>query len=188
VTAVEPDPGMAEILRRNTSELDVEVRVGSFEEFRPAVRAGLLYCGQAWHWIDPAVRWELAAQALKPAGTIALFWNRDRPADPAVTQVLRTAHEAYAPEIWRITEAAGDDEKDWPELSEHPLYTDYQAEIYRWTRTVATADYTAYMATQSSYIRLPAATREALLSEIVGRLGDTIEVAMDTILYMARTR
>jgi SAM-dependent methyltransferase len=188
ITAVEPDPEMAEVLRRNVSGHDVEVRVGAFEDVATGGDFGLLYCAQAWHWIDPDVRWELAARALARGGALALFWNRDHPADPAVLDELRAAHALQGPLAWQEPQAVGDDERFWPELSDHPLYTDYAAEIYRWRRRMATTDYIANLATLSRHIVQPPQERAELFADIGRRLGDTIDLEMDTVLYVARRR
>jgi SAM-dependent methyltransferase len=188
VTAVEPDVEMAKVLRRNTSGHDVEVRIGLFEDFRDGASYGLINCGSAWHWVDPAVRWDLAARALVPGGAIALFWNRDHPSDPAVTDELRAAHALHAPDAWRDPEPATDADRLWPEMSDFPLYTDFTAEIYRWRRPMATSDYIANLGTLSRHIVQPPQEREALFADISRRLGETIDLAMDTVLYLARRR
>jgi SAM-dependent methyltransferase len=188
VTAVEPDPEMAQVLRRNVSAFDVRIQVSSFEEFEPAEAYGLLYSGQAWHWVEPDVRWQLAARALAPGGAVALFWNHERPADPAVLDAQRAVHDAHAPQVWHEPWLAAEDQRQWPELSDHPLFTDFRAEIYPWRRTLATADFVARTATISRYIRLDPAVRAALLADLAARLGDTVELSMDTVLYLARRR
>jgi SAM-dependent methyltransferase len=78
VLAIEPSRGMAEVLRRNCAQFDdVEIVQSDFEHWQPAGEAfPLLYCAQAWHWIDPAVRYQHAASALSEGGRLAIFWNR----------------------------------------------------------------------------------------------------------------
>jgi SAM-dependent methyltransferase len=188
VTAIEPDIEMAQVLRRNVSGHDVEVRIGAFEDFPDETGYGLLYCGQAWHWVDHATRWERGAAALAPGGAIALFWNRDWPADPAVLGEVRAAHAIHAPHVWREPEPVEEDEKDWPDLSDHPLYTDYAAEIYEWRRALPTSDFIAVQGTLSRYITQVPDERAALFADLHRRLGDTVELAMATVCYLARTR
>jgi trans-aconitate methyltransferase len=188
ITAVEPDPQMAAVLQRKAREHDVEVVVSGFEGWTPRQAYGLLYCGQAWHWVDPAVRWELAADALAPGGAIALFWNRDRPSDDAVSEVLRAIHAEMQPATWREAPPATDDEKQWAELSEHPRFTDFRGEIYRWRRPMATADFVANLGTLSAYLMLGPEVRDTLFAAILDRLDERIELTMDTVLYLARRR
>jgi SAM-dependent methyltransferase len=183
VTALEPDPRMAEVLRRRAGAAPVTVMVGTFEEYVPERRFGLLYSAQAWHWVDPAVRWRKAAEALVPGGTVALFWNRDRPVDPAVTAEIRAALAHHAPAIW-ISDEMLPDQPEWPEST--GLH-DRTSRTYRWQRTMSTVDFVARLATVSSYVLLPSPTRAALFADILARLDDEIRLAVDTEFYLART-
>ena len=59
VTAVEPDAAMAAVLTsRLAGRANVTVIVSSFEEYVPRKPVGLLFSAQAWHWTDPASRWQ----------------------------------------------------------------------------------------------------------------------------------
>ena len=60
--------------RQNLAGFDVEVVRGQFEESAAAEPARLVYAATAWHWIDPAVRYQRAWQALSPGGHLA-FWE-----------------------------------------------------------------------------------------------------------------
>lgn len=72
VLGVEPDERMAEHARRS----GFEVEIAKFEDWDPAGRTfDLLIAGQTWHWVDPVLGAAKAAQALRPSGRLALFWN-----------------------------------------------------------------------------------------------------------------
>src|SRR2546430_7122914 len=93
VTAVEPDAAMAAVLARRVADTPgVTVVVSSFEEYPPPQRFGLLFSADAWHWMDPAVRWQRAAAALREWGTLALFWHEERFADDAVGTAFSGVH------------------------------------------------------------------------------------------------
>jgi hypothetical protein len=82
LTAIEPDPRMATVLRAKFPQ--VEVAGLAFEEWAPpAGGVGLLACASAWHWTDPATRHRRAFDALHHDGALALFLNRFGYADPA---------------------------------------------------------------------------------------------------------
>ena len=67
---------MAALARRNCSEFSlVQVLETDFEGYRPQRAASLVFAAQSWHWIDPAVRYELAAKALAPAGALVALWT-----------------------------------------------------------------------------------------------------------------
>ena len=76
VLGVEPDARMAGRARQR----GLEVEVSTFEDWDPAGRSfDAVVAGQAWHWIDPVAGAARAAQALRPGGRIAAFWNAFQP-------------------------------------------------------------------------------------------------------------
>ena len=76
---VEPGAKLAEVLCANTGGREVEVLLGRFEDaaFEPG-GFGLVIAGQSFHWVDPEVAYLRCVEALRPGGTLALFWNRPR--------------------------------------------------------------------------------------------------------------
>ena len=74
ITCVELGPELAAVARRNLAGFGVEVVRAPFEEWPPPEPAALVYAATAWHWIDPAVRYQRAWQALRPGGHLA-FWT-----------------------------------------------------------------------------------------------------------------
>jgi SAM-dependent methyltransferase len=72
ILGVDPDERMANLARG--SGLDVEI--AKFEDWDGAGRTfDLVIAGQTWHWVDPALGAAKAAEALRPGGRVALFWN-----------------------------------------------------------------------------------------------------------------
>lgn len=72
VLGVEVDARMAAIARQTK----VPVEVAAFERWDTAGRTfDAVISGQTWHWIDPTGGAEKAAEALRPGGLVALFWN-----------------------------------------------------------------------------------------------------------------
>ncbi|MFD8293967.1 class I SAM-dependent methyltransferase [Streptomyces lavendulae] len=90
LVCVEPDPRMAEVLRRNTARFPrVRVEAAGFEEWpRDGRRFALLYAATSWHWLDPARRRDLVREALDPGGALALFWNPHGVRDPGLHGAL----------------------------------------------------------------------------------------------------
>jgi SAM-dependent methyltransferase len=83
-----PDALVEQILATSpgTDILDVgcgtglEVEVARVEEWDPAGRTfDAVVAGQAWHWVDPLAGAAKAAQALRPGGRLAVFWNAFEP-------------------------------------------------------------------------------------------------------------
>jgi SAM-dependent methyltransferase len=72
VLGVDPDARMAGLAR----DRGLEVEVAKFEEWDPSGRQfDTVTAGQAWHWVDPVTGAAKAAQALRPAGQLVVFWN-----------------------------------------------------------------------------------------------------------------
>jgi SAM-dependent methyltransferase len=95
VLGLEPDPRMADVARRS----GVTVEAGAIEEWEPAGRRfELLTAGQAWHWVHPDRGAVKAAEVLRPAGRIGLFWNQANPY-LSVRPALQAVYARHAPEI-----------------------------------------------------------------------------------------
>ncbi|MEV7731341.1 class I SAM-dependent methyltransferase [Streptomyces sp. NPDC088921] len=74
ITAVELGDAMAAVARRRLAGFPrVEVRHADFEGWPlPDEPFDLVACATAWHWLDPAVRVEKSADALRPEGHLAV--------------------------------------------------------------------------------------------------------------------
>ena len=191
IAAVEPDPAMAGILAGNcTGYPGVTVVVTAFENYVPAEPCGLLFSAQAWHWMDPEVRWERAAAALAPGGSLALFWNLDRIIDQQVQGRITAVHRDLTPDIeWDIEPVSDDGLMDrWPatDLAGLATFTGLQARLFRWERDLTRQQYLDYLATHSAYLVLDEPVRAELFARISDVLPGQVLLAEDTILYLAR--
>ena len=194
VTALEPDPAMAAVLRRRVAGLPgVTVVVSSFEEYRPQRRFGLLFCADAWHWTEPAVRWQRAAGALRERGTLALFWHGDRFIDDAVTAAFVDVHNRCAPDLVSteiLSPPPGQLTTTWPytELVAVPEFGDVAVREYPWLLTLSRADHLALLSTRSIYRIMPEGRRTAVFDALDRALPDEVALAVTTTLYLARRR
>jgi len=191
IAAVEPDPAMAGILAAScTGYPGVTVVVRGFEAYVPAQPCGLLFSAQAWHWMDPAVRWQHAAGMLAPGGSLALFWNLDRIADEGVQAGVTAAHRALTPHIeWDTDPVAQQALLDrWPatEIAGLAAFTGLRGRLYRWGRVLTRRRYLEYLATHSPYLLLAAPVRDELFARVAAALPAQVTLAEDTVLYLAR--
>lgn len=143
ILGVEIDERMAGPARRS----GIEVEVAEFESWDPAGRTyDAVIAGQTWHWVDQVAGAAKAAEALRPGGRLALFWNVGQPPPDAVdafaevhgrvlpdspaTGVLRTpAMDVYSIMFTRaedgIRQAGGFGEPErWPFEWERPYTRD----------------------------------------------------------------
>ncbi|MGB8962863.1 MAG: class I SAM-dependent methyltransferase [Pseudonocardiaceae bacterium] len=94
VLGVEPDARMADLARR----FGLEIEVAKFEDWDPAGRAfDAVIAAQAWHWIDPIAGAAKAAQALRPGGRLAAFWNAFEP-PPEVAEAFSAVYRRVMPD------------------------------------------------------------------------------------------
>ena len=97
VTCVELGPALAAAARANLAGFaDVEVVEGRFEDWaldgRPPYDA--VVAATAWHWVDPAVRYQNAAEVLVPHGFLA-FWEASHVFPEGGDPVFREIQEIY---------------------------------------------------------------------------------------------
>ncbi|MCX4546328.1 class I SAM-dependent methyltransferase [Streptomyces sp. NBC_01565] len=204
LVCIEPDPRMAQVLRRNTAgHPGVRVERGRFEEWRSGGRRfGLLLAATSWHWVDPERRWDLAHDALAPGGAVALFWNpqgvRDAGLHAALAEVDRRHGIANAPH-GEMASSYGDVPGDWAGLPGWPeeecrrdgRFTDLRAFRYGQSQYYETDRYVGYLASLSGYRVLPSDRREQVLAEtarVLDSHGGGIGMEHFSDLFLARVR
>ncbi|MGG2461372.1 class I SAM-dependent methyltransferase [Streptomyces sp. RGM 3693] len=201
MTCVEPDVRMAQVLRRRCARLPggkVSIEVADFETWRPSRRYGLLYCAQAWHWVDPAVRWAKARAALAPGGAIALFWNHWFLQCGKLTDRLTAAHTRHGIEIPpdtlldpRLRPARrGPEARQWREMTASG-FVDPDHRLYASVHERSTSALIGLFASYGGYRALPSEPREQLfddMTHLVDEHGGHAHVKVITSLFLGRTR
>lgn len=204
VLAVEPDPRMAQVLRRNTAALPhVEVEVGLFEQWRAGERRfDLVYAAQAWHWLDRETRRDRVHGALAPGGAVALFWNSAPVVDPVLHRELAAIDEDYGTGLMRLTGLAADfageieatEENGWAgrEFAGDERFCDQRSVRVRNGVLRLGADaWLARVATQSGVQILEPERRAALLAAlraVIDAHGGGLDTEWLTDLFLARRR
>jgi SAM-dependent methyltransferase len=198
LTCLEPDARMAAVLSRRAP--GVQVVVEQFETWQPDRGYGLLYSAQAWHWIDPERRTELAHRALAPGGLLALFWNESRIADATLQEVLRAIDVRYWPGGEQTAHGRRADAppaairqfaEEWDSLGLHAdaRFTDLRSRHYRWGLCYSADDYARFLNTTSLYRMLDPDTRTEVLTAVTAAIDDRggkTDVVVDTALATAR--
>jgi SAM-dependent methyltransferase len=194
LTCIEPDPGMAALLReRFAHRPHVTVVEEVFEEWAPpAVGTDLLYFALSWHWIDPTRRCDLAYAALRPGGTLAIFGHQYGFADPAIEQRISAVYERLAPQLrTAVREHYGLDAvaQRTAELTGSGHFVDVRSARVVRDQPYPTARYIRLLRTFSPHIALARARRRALHEAIAGVIDDgggVLTVRLDTTLVLAR--
>jgi SAM-dependent methyltransferase len=195
VTACEPDAAMAAVLRRTTAGLPVEVVLSTFEAYGEPDGTGraydLLLSASAWHWTDPATRWDRTAALLRAGGTVALFGSGragSRLLDPVLREAVASVRRTVIADETRATDAHGATGTWWPgsELEADARFTDVEehdvTRVVRRTR----AEHLGVLGTLSAFLLLPEADRRSLLASIGEVLPEEVEVDAMVRLHLAR--
>ncbi|WP_438484702.1 class I SAM-dependent methyltransferase [Streptomyces sp. S186] len=198
VTCVEPDVRMARVLRRRCAELPrVTIEVADFEAWRPARRYGLLYCAQAWHWVDPAVRWARARAALSPGGAIALFWNHWTLDSGELAERLTAAHTRRGIEVPADTlldprprpAHRGPEARQWRDMTA-ASFVDPTHRLYTSVHQRSTSALLDLLTSFGGYRAIPPRPRERLFDEVARIVneehGGRAQVKVLTSLFLGR--
>jgi len=204
LTCVEPDPRMAQVLRRNTGPYPaVQVEVAGLADWdRGGRRFGLVLAATCWHWFPPERRWDVVHDALEPGGAVALFWNPHAVLDAGLHAELAGIDRRYG--VASSPHAAlasgyggqpGDDQGDggWPagECRQDARFTGLRSARYRRQARYETSRYLSFLASVSAYQVLPVARREQALAETARLLdarGGGIDMLHLSDLFLARAR
>jgi SAM-dependent methyltransferase len=170
VLGVEPDELMADVARGH----GLTVEVASFEEWEPKGRTfDLLVAGQSWHWVDPRLGAEKAAEAVAPGGSAALAWNHAVMPDEllAPLEAIYASYEGVAPVVLhRPEDRIGPDtaEECFPATGR---FGPPRLDTIVWTRSYDRQTWLDQLLTHSDHALLDPAVRGQLLEE-VGRVLD----------------
>ncbi|MFN3521354.1 MAG: class I SAM-dependent methyltransferase [Phenylobacterium sp.] len=189
------DPGealVAEARARLADRPNVAFAVAPFETlpFEPG-RFRLVTAAQAWHWLDPALAYERAAEALEPEGWLAIFGHVPLPPAEPLLGAFEAVFRRFAPDLWT---PAGE---HWyrPEgpiralVARSALFGPVLHRAYLWSHELDTAGYLALSGTKSYFNLLPSGRRtdlfQALAAAVDGH-GGRITVAYETHLHLAQ--
>ena len=189
VTATEPDAAMLAELVRHVPGSVRAVRA-AFEDVQPDRAYGLVYAAAALHWTNPAGRWSRAAALLEPGGVFASFGGPIQPADPAVGEAVRAARAPFlaSDDVPSPDGTPPDQEMQWPgtELQRSEWFTDVRQVVIERRLTMSARDYVGHLSTISAYLELPAADQEQAFREISRVLPETVAIAADITVHLAR--
>jgi SAM-dependent methyltransferase len=194
ITCVELGPELAAVARRNLAGFGVVVVQAPFEEWQPPERAVLVYAATAWHWIDPAVRYQRAWQALRPGGHLA-FWTAGHvfpeggdPFFAEIQDIYDEIGEALPPGTPQPRPGELADERAGIEAS--GLFEVTAVRHYDWDRVYPAEEYIELLETFSGHLAMAEWKRRRLYGEIRRRLAlrrdHTVRRGWGAVLHVAR--
>jgi SAM-dependent methyltransferase len=177
ITCLELGPRLAAAAARNLAAYPaVRVVNEAYESWQPPGPAAfdLVYAATAWHWLDPATRYQRAHDWLRPDGHLA-FWS--------ATHAFPDGGDPFFQEIQAVYEEIGEGPADpaWPRPGELPddradieasgLFCDVQIRHYDWEVRYGAESYIDLLLTFSGHIAMAGWQRERLFTAIRQRLA-----------------
>lgn len=191
IDAVEPSEEMAAVAQRKFgADGRVRFHIGALEQLEIERNAyDLVYAAQAWHWIDPARRCDLVADALRPGGAVAIFGH-------AVLTHFEEAQEVYR----KFVPEWFENYRPLPPIEERlatvrdtvassPHFHDVETRRFPWTPSYSAKDFVRLMSTASDHAIVPEPRRSQMfdaLAQVIEDLGGRVERPNETLLVLAR--
>jgi len=214
VTALEPGTSLIALARQNLEGAgEVEFVNAQFEDaLLPREQFAAVFSASAFHWVDPKVSWQRAADVLVPGGTLALmqYCGIEEPRSKPDQEAALAAIRKIAPDIaanWPVyrdldatlagmEQRRGNVSEVWAWLGSYDIGQDYAGHLFGDVQVAVvpklieqTPDQlNAVLRTMSFYARLSPAQRHALEREyeaIYERLGRPIRASTIAALVTA---
>ena len=214
VTALEPGKNLMALARQNLEGAgEVEYVNAQFEDaLLPREQFAAVFSASAFHWVDPKVSWQRAADVLVPGGTLALvqYCGIEEPRSKPDQEAALAAIRKVAPDVaanWPVyrdldatlagmEQRRGNVSEVWAWLGSYDIGQDYAGRLFGDVQVAVmpklieqTPDQVnAVIRTMSFYARLSPAQRHALEREyeaIYERLGRPIRASTVTALVTA---
>jgi SAM-dependent methyltransferase len=215
VTALEPGQNLIALARRNLDGAGaVEFVNARFEDAPlPREQFQVVFSASAFHWVDPEVSWQKAADLLVPGGTLALvqYFGLEEPRSEDDQEAVLDAMRKVAPDIaadwpaYRNLDAmlAGVEQRRdnvsqaWAWLGSYDIGQGYAGRLFGNVQVAVMprllehtpGEVNAVIRTMSFYARLSPDQREALEREhqaLYERLGRPIRASIVAALVTAR--
>lgn len=174
VTALEPSPEMASVLKNNLKNLNLEVIISTFEDWTPPPgRFDLVISFTAFHWLNPATRYQRIYEALSPNGFLAVIkYHHVAGGDRSFFYKVQECYKKYKPEssAFRLPEVS-DFKPSTQEIYASGLFKKPIFRSYLTEETYNRADYEQLLLTYSDHRALEEQKRSQLL-KCIGKLID----------------
>jgi len=193
VVGVEPGPDLSALAAERLESSNLEMIQSSFEEAKFTKTYDVVAAATSWHWVDPAVGYEKAANLLSGRGVLALWWNA-HVTDPAneAWAPIRAVYERVAPELASLARLTPDrtDYDPAGETADSGYFTDVEDRSF-WFSVAYEADHFVQLTrTYASHRTLDADTRTTLersLRDVITNLpGGVVEKPYEAYLVLAR--
>jgi len=192
MVALEPGANLANVLRRNVAAFPkVQIELSTFEEWPGADGSfDLVISAQAFHWVDPKVRYRKAAAALRPGGAFALIRNEQFDLAPSLRAELDDAYARFFPAA--ADQGASDVETQRRELTAEiersGCFGPVHVAVFPWTQRYTVRQYLDLLGTHSDHAVLEPRLRKPLFEAVaaaIERHGGVLEMPYASIALIA---
>jgi SAM-dependent methyltransferase len=179
IVCLELGENLANVARRNLAAYpEVSVVTAPFEEWDDAgQRFDLVFAAQAWHWLDPEVRYRKAAELLSPGGWLAVLDAEHafpKDFDPFFVEMRKVydeiskdgpSHDVWPPPLPEEVEDMRE------EIEGSGLFADFQSRRYVWEVMYTAEEYIDLLNTFSDHIASEPWQREHLYGKVRELIG-----------------
>lgn len=196
IDCIEMGENLAEVLKFNCKEYpNVKVDVSTFEEWEPEASNiyDIVYCAQAFHWIDKDIKYIKAHSLLKDNGYLALFWYQNSDETSEVLNEINSMIKSYIPDFFdnEVEKGSYIESREMRrfEIIESRLFNN--PEIIEYT-VDSLLDVDTYIQSISTYSRFAILTNElqTKISEEIRRIinnnGGYVKSKIAYTLYLAK--
>lgn len=192
ITCIEPGGHMAAVAARQLQDFrTVTFEICRFEDWQETPEQfDLVISAQAFHWVPPEVGYAKAARALKPGGSLALFWNRSPGLCEPVAAQLQSIYQEFAPGLGspqQFSEASIQEDHD--RITQSGCFGPVSVWHFPWTQTYHTEEYLGLLNTYSDHLLLPGDARKRLFDAVgaaIDKDGGLLRKDYVTVLYLAQ--
>jgi SAM-dependent methyltransferase len=180
VTAIEPAAEMAGVAETKIGDR-AQIFVGRFEDYLPQRSVELIASFNAWHWIEPSVAVDRAAQLIKPDGYVALVW----------TEVLSWGQEPFEERIVEVFGAPWEKRFEHVDASMQPVRDDSRFDDFEilHNQFVRRLDAATFVAVTKTYGGHRTDEQYQAIERIINdEFEGEIKKVEDAALYAARRR
>ena len=192
IHCIEPGPNLVSVATRNLQAYPrVTFEISRFEESRDhTAEFDLVMAASAFHWISGEVGYQIAARALKPLGSLALFWNMSTGFQGKITQRLAAIYREIVPELTNSPKHMEEIiEERHTKILQSGCFNQVTIRRFHWSRTYRTEEYLGLLNTHSDHLRLEQPTRQKLSDAIgsaIDKDGGTVKRKYMSVLYVAK--
>jgi SAM-dependent methyltransferase len=159
VAAVEPDPGMLAVLRREHPTA-VPYLAGAEALPIPDASVDAVLAGQAWHWFPHEQAVAEVRRVLRPGGWLGLAWNGPDPRDVWEYDLARLDPDTAGRDF--LADPAGD-----PLVADGLPPDELEWATFPWLREVDGPSLRGRLLTHSAFAVMPPDDRERLIASMV---------------------